>query len=105
MGAAARWSCLSLPSPFRVAPLSPSSSLPLRLSVVFFFPSSLAHFAFISFIRHISFISHPLIAKSLLEKMDSLYALQNYINTFSFHELGAANSFYVPLIGTSIYLA
>merc|ERR1711977_387584 len=37
-------------------------------------------------------------------KMDSLHALQNYINTFSFHELGAANSFYVPLIGTSISL-
>jgi len=37
--------------------------------------------------------------------MDSLYALQNYINTFSFHELDAANSFYVPLTGTFIYLA
>jgi len=37
--------------------------------------------------------------------MESLHSLQNYINHFNFQELDGANSFYVPLIGTSIYLA
>jgi fatty acid elongase 3 len=37
--------------------------------------------------------------------MESFYALQHYIDNFSFAGLGSAGSFYVPLVGTFIYLA
>jgi len=37
--------------------------------------------------------------------MDSLRELQHYIDTFAFGNLGPLNSFYVPLVGTFLYLA